>query len=90
QKDKLGEQEQIIGEMQEEYKRKADEVQEEYRKKMDEIQKERTRAIDETWRHGIRNAAALLKNLKMPEQEIKTRICEQFQISENQVQEFLA
>ncbi|MCM1126848.1 MAG: hypothetical protein NC429_10280, partial [Lachnospiraceae bacterium] len=54
-----------------------------------EMQEEHTRAIDETWKHGIRNAAALLKNLKMPEQEIRTRICEQFQISVEQAQEFL-
>ncbi|MCM1128019.1 MAG: hypothetical protein NC429_16315 [Lachnospiraceae bacterium] len=26
---------------------------------------------------------------EIPDQEIRTRICEQFQISENQVQEFL-
>ena len=40
-------------------------------------------------RQEIRNVAALLQDAKVPEQEIRTRICKQHQISEEQVREFL-
>ncbi|MCM1128082.1 MAG: hypothetical protein NC429_16630, partial [Lachnospiraceae bacterium] len=91
QKDKLGEQESAISKRE----AKIDEQNAKIREQNSEISRqeamiqEQKQTIDETWKHGIKNAAALLKNLKMPEQEIKTRICEQFQISAEQVQEFL-
>ena len=45
--------------------------------------------IDEIQKQGIRNTVKILQDLKMPEQEVRTRICEQYQISEEQIQEFL-
>ena len=69
----IDEQEQKIGEMQ---------------KTIDEMQKEHAKERNEMQRQEIRNAVALLQDMKVPEQEIRTRICKQYQISEGQVSEF--
>ena len=55
---------------------------------IDEMQKERAKERNEMQRQEIRNAVALLQDAKVPEQEIRTRICKQYQISEEQVGEF--
>ena len=81
----IDEQEQKIGEMQ----KTIDEMQEEHIKLIDEMQKEHAKERNEMQRQEIRNAVALLQDMKVPEQEIRTRICEQYQISEGQVSEFL-
>ncbi|MBD5455271.1 MAG: hypothetical protein HDR23_02150, partial [Lachnospiraceae bacterium] len=70
-------------------KQEIDEIQEEHTKAIDEIQKEYVKEIDEMQKQGIRNTVKILKDLDVPEQEIRTRICEQYQISEEQVEEFI-
>lgn len=92
QKQKLSEQKQKIGEMKEtidKQKQEIDEMQELHTKTIDEMQKERAKERNEMQKQGIRNAVALLQDMKVPEQEIRTRICERYQISEEQVSEFL-
>ncbi|MBD5472720.1 MAG: hypothetical protein HDR20_07450 [Lachnospiraceae bacterium] len=64
------------------------ELREECTRAIDEMQKERAKERNETLRQEIRNAVALLQDMKVPEQEIRTRICKQHQISEEQVREF--
>ena len=44
--------------------------------------------IDEIEKQGIRNTVKILRDLAISEQEIRTRICEQYQISGEQIQEF--
>ena len=80
QKQKIGEQKHKIGEMQKTIDKQN--------QKMDEMQKENAKERNEMLRQEIRNAAALLQDAKVPEQEIRTRICKQYQISEEQVGEF--
>ena len=69
----ISDQEKKIGEMQE----TIDKLQEKYVKEIDEIEKQ-----------GIRNTVKILRDLAISEQEIRTRICEQYQISGEQIQEF--
>ena len=76
----IDEQEQKIGEMQktiDKQKREIDEIQKEHVKEMDGMQKQ-----------AIRNAMKILRDLKLPEQEIRARICKQYQIGDEQVREF--
>ena len=71
---------------------KIDEIQgtiDKQKLKIDEMQKKHARERNEMQRQEIRNAVALLQDMKVPEQEIRTRICKQHQISEEQVREFL-
>ena len=75
----------MIDELQE----KIDEMQEEHTKTIDEMQKEHVKELAEVQKQGIRNAVALLQDMKMPEQEIRARICDQYQISEEQIREYL-
>ena len=49
---------------------------------------EQQQTIIKVQEQAIRNAVVLLQELKVPEQEIRTRICEQYQIREDQIQEF--
>lgn len=59
---------------------------------IDEMQEtidEQKQKIDEMQQQGIRNAIKILQDLKIPEQEIRMRICSQYQIGEEQVREFL-
>lgn len=82
----------MIDEMQEtidEQKQKIDEIQEGHVKAISEIQEEHVKEIDEIQKQGIRNTVKILRDLKLPEQEIRVRICEQYQISEEQAGEFL-
>lgn len=48
-----------------------------------------SKELYEMQQQGIRSAMVLLRDLKVPEQEIKTRICEQYQISVEQMQALL-
>ena len=77
-----------MDEMQEEHSKKIDIMQKEYSKKINVMQETYTKEMDEMQRMGIRNAVKILQDLKVPEQEIRTRICEQYQISDEQVGEF--
>ena len=80
QKQRIDEQKQKIGEMQktiDKQKREIDEIQKEHVKEMDGMQKQ-----------AIRNAMKILRDLKLPEQEIRARICKQYQIGDEQVREF--
>lgn len=96
----IDKQNQTIDEMQEEHIKAIDGMQEEHIKTIDEMQKEYSKKIDvmrETHikemdgmqKQAIRNAMKILRDLKLPEQEIRARICEQYQISEEQVEELL-
>ena len=85
----IDKQKQEIDEIQEEHIKAINEIQKEHTKAIDEIQKEYVKEIDEMQKQGIRNTVKILKDLDVPEQEIRTRICEQYQISEEQVEEFL-
>ena len=68
-----------------EQEQKIDEMQ----KTIDEMQKEHIKEMAEVQKLAIRNTIALLQDMKVPEQEIRTRICEQYQISKEQVGELL-
>ena len=83
----IDKQEQKIDEMQKEHTRAIDEMREEHTRAIDEMQEEHTKERNEMQRQEIRNAVALLQDMKVPEQEIRTRICKQYQISEEQVGE---
>ena len=78
-----------IDEMREEYTKAIDEMREENTRAIDEMQKKHVKKMDEIQKQGIRNTVKILQDLKMSEQEIRTRICKQHQISEEQVREFL-
>ena len=49
---------------------------------------EQQQIINRVQKQAIQNTIVLLQELKVPEQEIQTRICEQYQICEEQIQEF--
>lgn len=70
-------------------KQEIDEIQEEHVKTISEIQEEHVKEINEMQQQGIRNTVKILQDLKVPGQEIRIRICEQYQISEEQAGEFL-
>ena len=55
---------------------------------IDKMQEAHVKEIDEIQKRGIRNTVKILQDLDVPGQEIRTRICEQYQISEEQIQEF--
>ncbi len=78
-----------IDKMQEEHTKAIEEMREEYTRAIEEMQKEHAKERNEMQRQGIRNAVALLQDLKVPEQEIRTRICKRYQISEERAREFL-
>ena len=76
----ISEQQEVIDEQQEtiaEQRQKINEMQEERKKKMEEAQKQ-----------GIRITVKILQDEEVPEQKIRQRICERYQISEEQAQEF--
>ena len=75
QKDRLGEQQSTISEQQTTINEQQS------------IINEQQQTINKVQKQAIQNAVILLQELKVPEQEIRTRICEQYQISEEQIQE---
>ena len=85
----IDKQKQEIDEMQEEHIKAIDEMQKEYSKKIDVMQETHIKEMDEKLKQGIRNTLKILRDFKLPEQDIRARICEQYQISEEQVREFL-
>ena len=81
----------MIDELQEtidQQKQEINEIKEEHIKAIDEMQKEHAKERNEMQRQEIRNAVELLQDMKVTEQEIRTRICKRYQISEEQVGEF--
>lgn len=85
----IDEMQETIDRMQEEHVKAIDEMQEEHIREIDEMQEEHVKEMDEIQKQGIKNTVKILQDLDMPEQEIRTRICEQYQISEEQVRDFL-
>ncbi len=96
----IDKQRQEIDEIKEEHAKTIDEMREEYTKAIGEMREENTRAIDEMreehakerneiQKQGIRNTVKILRAEEVSEQKIRTRICKQYQISEEQVREFL-
>lgn len=84
----IDKQNQTIDEMQEEHIKTIDEMQKEYSKKIDVMRETHIKEMDGMQKQAIRNAMKILRDLKLPEQEIKARICEQYQIGGEQVREF--
>ena len=98
QEQKINEQKQRINEQKQridEQKQRIDEMQETVDKQKDKLGEQQSmidkqkQEMDEMQKQGIRNAVKILRDLKVPEQEIRVRICEQYQISEEQVGELL-
>ncbi len=59
------------------------------KQEIDEIKEEHAKERNEMQRQEIRNVVKILRAEDVPEQKIRTRICKQYQISEEQVREFL-
>ncbi|MDE7250198.1 MAG: Rpn family recombination-promoting nuclease/putative transposase [Lachnospiraceae bacterium] len=57
--------------------------------KIDEIKKEHAKERNEMQRQEIRNVVKILRAEDVPEQKVRAWICKQYQISEEQVREFL-
>ena len=83
QKDKLGEQQSTISEQQSTISEQKFTINEQQ-----SIINEQQQIINRVQKQAIQNTIVLLQELKVPEQEIRTRICEQYQICEEQIQEF--
>ncbi|MBD5473699.1 MAG: hypothetical protein HDR20_12645 [Lachnospiraceae bacterium] len=52
------------------------------------MQEERKKKMEEAQKQGIRITVKILQDEEVPEQKIRQRICERYQISEEQAQEF--
>ncbi|MBD5471370.1 MAG: hypothetical protein HDR20_00190 [Lachnospiraceae bacterium] len=81
----IDKQEYMIDELQE----TIDEIKEEHIKAIDEMQKEHAKERNEMQSQEIRNVVKILRAEEVPEQKVRDRICKQYQISEEQVREFL-
>ncbi len=74
----------MIDEMQDTIDAQKDELN----KQQDTIDKQ-NQAIEELHRNSIVSTINILRSLNIPEVEIVTRICEQYQIDEEQVRKYL-
>ena len=84
----IDKQKQEIDEIQKEHTKAIDEMQKEYSKKIDVMREIHIKDMDGRQKQAIRNAMKILRDLKLPEQEIRARICKQYQIGDEQVREF--
>ena len=84
----IDKQKQEIDEIQKEHTKAIDEMQKEYSKKIDVMREIHIKEMDGMQKQAIRNAMKILRDLKLPEQEIRARICKQYQIGDEQVREF--
>ena len=69
-----------------------DELQEtidKQKQEIDEIKEEHAKERNEMQRQEFRNVVKILRAEDVPEQKVRARICKQYQISEEQVREFL-